>query len=93
VLSADVVPSLERIYNRETRPPEYWEPLLAAAEYARGGTVTTIGANAEFQLSFRAVDRGDALSVMLLDFYQSFPYVAMMMKPGTDFERPQRLPF
>jgi hypothetical protein len=36
---------------------------------------------------------GDALSVMALDFYGSFPYVAMMMKPGTDFSKPVVLPF
>ena len=58
------------------------------------GTVTTIGAHEQFRLSFRAVATGDALSVMVLDFYRSFPYVAMMMmKPGTDFGSPVRLPF
>lgn len=30
---------------------------------------------------------------MVLDFYQSFPYVAMMMKPGMDLTKPARLPF
>jgi hypothetical protein len=85
--------SIERIFNRETRPADYWEPLLAAADYARSGTVITIGAHVEFRYSFRAINRGDGLSAMVLDFYQSFPYVAMMMKPGTDFTKPVRLPF
>ena len=66
---------------------------MAAADYARSGTVITIGVHAEFQYSFRAIDKGDALSTIVLDFYQSFPYVAMMMKPGTEFARPVRLPF
>jgi hypothetical protein len=93
ILPIEAPPSIERIFNREPRPADYWEPLLAAAEYARGGTVVTIGVHAEFRYSFRAIDRGDALSAMVLDFYQSFPYVAMMMKPGTDFTKPVRLPF
>jgi hypothetical protein len=93
ILPIDAPPSIERIFNRETRPADYWEPLLAAAEYARSGTVITIGALKEFRYSFRAIDKGDGLSAMVLDFYQSFPYVAMMMKPGTDFTRPMRLPF
>lgn len=93
VLPAEAPPSIERIFNRETQPVDYWEPLLAGAEYARGGIVTTIGAHAEFQLSFRAVNKGDVLSVMILDFYQSFAYVAMMLKPGTDVTRPVKLPF
>ena len=93
MLPADAPASIERIFNREARPAEYWEPLLAASEFAGGGTVTTIGAHEQFRLSFRAVATGDALSVMVLDFYRSFPYVAMMMKPGTDFGSPVRLPF
>lgn len=93
ILPGNAPPSIERIFNRKTRPDEYWEPLLAAAQYARSGTVITIGAQAKFQYSFRAIDSGDALSAMVLDFYQSFPYVAMMMKPGTDFSKPVRLPF
>lgn len=93
ILPIDAPPSIERIFNRNTRPADYWEPLLAAADYARTGTVITIGADAEFTYSFRAIDRGDALSTMVLDYYQSFAYVAIMMKPGTDFQKPQRLPF
>ncbi len=94
ILPIDAPPSIERIFNRHTRPADhYWEPLLAAAEYARSGTVITVGAHAEFRYSFRAIDKGDGLSAMVLDFYQSFPYVAMMMKPGTDFTKPVRLPF
>ncbi len=94
ILPIDAPPSIERIFNRHTRPADhYWEPLLAAAEYARSGTVITVGAHAEFRYSFRAIDKGDGLSAMVLDFYQSFPYVAMIMKPGTDFTKPVRLPF
>lgn len=93
ILPSAAPPSIERIFNRDPQPADYWEPLLAAAEYARSGTVIIIGAHAEFRYSFRAIDKGDGLSAMVLDFYQSFPYVAMMMKPGTDFERPIRLPF
>jgi hypothetical protein len=93
ILPADALPSIERIFNMETRPAEYWEPMLAAAEYARAGTVVTVGAEAEFKYAFRAPAKGDALSVMVLEFYGSFPYVAMMMKPCTDFSRPVLLPF
>lgn len=93
VLPADTPPSIERIFNMQTRPAEYWEPILAAAEHARAGTLVTVGAQAEFKYSLRAIPKGDALSVMVLDFYSSFPYVAMMMKPGTDFSKPVVLPF
>ncbi len=92
ILPPDVQHSIERIFNRQTRPDEYWEPLLAAATYARAGSVVTVGRHAEFEYSFRPVDRGDAISVMVLDFYRSFPYVAMLLKPGTDLAH-IRLPF
>jgi len=93
MLPPDTVPSIERIFNRATQPEEYWEPLLAAAAYARVGSVVMVGAQAEFQYSFRAIDSGDGLSVMVFDFYRSYPYVVMMMKSGTDFSKPVRLPF
>jgi hypothetical protein len=92
VLSVESRPSIERIFNMAARPRDYWEPLLAAATYARAGAVTTIGGSEQFQLAFRPVDAGDCISVMVLDFYRSFPYVAMMLKPGTDPEH-VRLPF
>lgn len=93
ILPIDAPPSIERIFNRETRPGDYWEPVLAAADYARSGATITIGTHAEFQYSFRTIVKGDGLSAMVLNFYQSFPYVAMMLKPGTDFTKPVRLPF
>ena len=93
VLPVDAIPSIERIFNMQTRPAVYWEPMLAAAAYARAGSITTVGKQAEFTLAFRSVEKGDALSVMVLDFYRSFPYVALMMKPGSDFSRPVLLPF
>ena len=31
ILPSDAPPSIERIFNMETRPADYWEPLLAAA--------------------------------------------------------------
>lgn len=92
-LALEAIPSIERIFSRDTRPEEYWEPLLAAAAYARGGIVTTIGSHAEFCYCFRAIHRGDALSVMVLDFYGAFPYVVVWMNPGTQFDRPLALPF
>jgi hypothetical protein len=85
--------SIERLFNREMRPDEYWEPLLAAAAYARAGTVVTTGSHAEFQYSFRIVEAGDVISVMVLDFYRSFSYVAMVLKPGTDLSNEIRVPF
>jgi hypothetical protein len=92
-LPLNAPPSIERIFCLETRPAEYWDSLIAAAEYARAGTVTMIGSKAEFRYSFRAIRSGDALSVMVLDFYGVFPYVVLWMKPGTDFARPLALPF
>jgi hypothetical protein len=93
ILPADALPSIECIFNMETRPADYWEPMLAAAEYARAGTVVTVGAEAEFKYAFRAPAKGDALSVMVLDFYGSFPSGASLVGlvksiwTGDDFQR------
>jgi hypothetical protein len=92
VLSVESRPSIERIFNMGTRPKHYWEPLLAAAAYAQAGPVIAIGGEEQFHFTFRPVDAGDCISVMVLNFYRSFPYVAMMLKPGTDSEH-VRLPF
>jgi hypothetical protein len=88
----DAALSIERIFNRINHPEEYWEPLLAGAACARAGIVVTVGKEFEFQYSFRPLGKADALSVMVLDFYRSFPYVAIMGKPGTNPSR-MRLPF
>ena len=93
ILPAGAIPRIERIFNRGTRPDEYWEPLLAAANFAAGGTTTTVGTHDEFQLSFRSIELGDAISVIVMDFYQSFPFVAIMLRPGTDINNAVRLPF
>jgi hypothetical protein len=92
VLSVESRPSIERIFNMATRPNDYWEPLLAAAAFVRQGTVAIIGAEEQFNFAFRPVNAGDCISVMVLEFYRSFPYVVMMLKPGTDPEH-VRLPF
>jgi hypothetical protein len=93
ILPIDAQFSIERIHNRDTQPAEYWKTPLAASDYARLGSVFTIGAEAEFELSFRRVEKGDSLSVMVLDFYQSFPYVVMVIKPNVDITKPLRFPF
>jgi len=92
-LPVDAVLSIERLFNRETRPDEYWEPLLAAADYARRGRVDSVGAGAEFRYAFNPVTKGAALAVMVLEFYQLFPYVAMVFRPGTDLNKPVSVPF
>jgi hypothetical protein len=84
--------SIDRLFNRGERPHEYWEPLLAAEAYACVGDLTSRGSYREFQFTVREVNRGDAMSVVVLDFYQSFRYVAIIAKPGT-LRTAIRLPF
>jgi hypothetical protein len=93
VLPVEAILSIERLFNRGTRPAEYWEPLLAASDYAYQGRVESVGAGPEFRYAFNPVTKGPALAMMVLEFYQSFPYVAMVFKPGTDLGKSVSLPF
>src|ERR1039458_3237934 len=75
VLSPDAILSMERVFNMETRPAEYWTEPLAAFEYARANGRVSVGTGAEFRYAFRSPGRGAVLAVMVLEFYRSFPYV------------------
>ena len=92
VVPPDAVLSIERLFHRQTRPAAYWEPMLAAADVAAGGRTVTRGTSDEFRLRFRELHQGDLLSVAVLHFYNSFPYVALICRPGTD-PAAMRLPF
>lgn len=92
VAPPDALLSIERVFHRQTRPPEYWAPILAALDFATAGTVTTRGATGEFRLSFRELRRADLLSAMVIEFYRSFAYVALICRPGTNPDA-IRLPF
>jgi hypothetical protein len=89
----DAILSMERVFNMETRPPEYWTEMLAAFNYARANGWVSVGTGSEFRYAFRIPDRGPVLAAMVLEFYRSFPYVVVVFAPGTDFERPQVMPY
>jgi hypothetical protein len=88
----DALLSIERVFHRQTRPLEYWAPILAALDFASAGTVSSRGATGEFRLSFRALRQADLLSAMVIEFYRSFAYVVLICRPGTNPEA-IRLPF
>ena len=93
VLPTDAPLILDRLFNRPTRPPEYWEHMVVAARYARTGTVTRVGYGAEFEYSFHAAPKGDALSVMVLEFYGKYAFVAVVMRPGTVLPGQVKVPY
>jgi hypothetical protein len=92
-LATDVVFSIERLFNRATRPPEYWEPLLDAATYAEGGTTMSVGGQSEFRYSYRTFPhQAHLMEIIVMEFYDLFPYVAMIFRPGTDLTKPVMMP-
>ncbi len=93
IFPANAILSMERVFNMETRPPEYWTEILAAFDYARASGWVSVGTGTEFRYAFRIPGRGSVLAVMVLEFYRSFPYVVVVFAPGTDFERPQVMPY
>jgi hypothetical protein len=91
-LPTDAVFSIERLFNRATRSAEFWEPLLNAAQYASAGTTFATGSRSEFRCSHRAFPVPPLMEIMVLEFYEVFPYVAMIFTPGTDFSQPMMFP-
>ena len=80
---------LERIHNRQTRPPEFWEMWVKAAEYALRGQTGTVGD--VFRYSYREVERSACAAVARLEYYGVFGYVALIYRP--EFAPPQRVAF
>ena len=80
---------LERIHNRHTRPPEFWEMWVKASEYALQGHTGRVGD--VFDYAYRAVNRSACTAVVRLEYYQVFGYVALIYQP--DFAPPQRVAF
>ncbi len=80
----DALLSIERIFHMQTRPAEYWEPMLAARDFVAAGTVTARGAGGEFRVAFRELRAGDLLSAMVMEFWASFAYVALVCRPGAN---------
>lgn len=76
--------SIERIFHMQTRPAEYWEPMLAARDFAAAGVITVRGTRGEFRLAFRELRAGDLLSAMVIEFWASFAYVALVCRPGAN---------
>jgi hypothetical protein len=56
----------------------------AARDFAAAGTVTARGAAGEFRLAFRELRAGDLLSAMVMEFWASFAYVALVCRPGAN---------
>ena len=77
----DAILSIERVFHMQTRPADYWEPILAARDFAIMG-VTTRGMSGEFRLAFREMKTADLLSAMVMEFWGSFAYVALVCRPG-----------
>lgn len=86
VAPPDALLSIERVFHRQTRPDEYWAPILAALDFATAGTVTSRGTHDEFRLSFRELRQADLLSALVIEFYRSFAYVVLICRPGTNLE-------
>jgi hypothetical protein len=57
--------SIERIFHMQTRSSDYWEPILAARDFAATGTIMARGVGGEFRLAFRELRAADLLSAML----------------------------
>jgi len=92
-LATDVVWSIGAFFNFATKPEEYWTDLKAAVRWVRAGETVVIGSRNEFRYSFRRSPVGDLIEVILLDFYELFPYAAMIFRPGTDMSKPVKIPF
>jgi hypothetical protein len=78
---------LERTHNMQTRPPEFWEMWVKAAEYAPLGQ--TGGVGDVFGYAYREVKRSALAAVVRLEYYAVFSYVALIYRP--DFAPPQRV--
>jgi hypothetical protein len=48
----DALLSIERVFHMQTRAADYWEPMLAARDFAAAGVITTRGTGGEFRLAF-----------------------------------------
>lgn len=92
-LPIDVVWSVGAFFNMTTKPAEYFADLTAAVQWVRRGQTVVVGPRNEFRYSYRQSPGGDLLEVILLDFYELFPYAAMIYKPGTDLTRGVKVPF
>jgi hypothetical protein len=77
----DALLSIERVFHMQTRPADYWKPMLAARDFAAAGMITTRGMGGEFRLAFRELQAGDLLSAMVMEFWSSFAYVALVCRP------------
>jgi hypothetical protein len=60
------------------------EVRLAARDFAAAGVITVRGTGGEFRLAFRELRAGDLLSAMVLEFWASFAYVALVCRPGAN---------
>lgn len=80
---------LERIHNRQTRPPEFWEMWVKASEYALQGQTGSVGD--VFRYAYREITRSACAAVVHLEYYGVFGYVALIYQP--DFAPPQRVAY
>ena len=80
---------LERVHNRQTRPPEFWEMWVKASDYALQGQTGAVGD--VFRYAYREITRSACAAVVRLEYYGVFGYVALIYQP--EFAPPQRVRF
>jgi hypothetical protein len=80
---------IERIHNRQTRPPDFWEQWVKASEYALKGETGSVGD--VFRWHHRDIRRSACAAVVRLEYYGVFAYVALIYRP--DFSPPQRVAY
>ena len=81
---------LERLHFRHTRPTEFWKHWVGASDYAMAAGKT--GAVGDvFRWHYREVRRSALASVVRLEYYGVFAFIALIYRP--DFSPPQRVAF
>jgi hypothetical protein len=80
---------LERTHFRHTRPPQFWDLWVKASDYALEGETGAIGD--VFRYAYREIKRSACASVLRLEYYGVFSWVALVYQP--EFAPPQRVAF
>ena len=70
---------LERTHFRHTRPPEFWEMWIKASDYVLKGETGSVGD--VFRYAYRQIKRSACASVVRLEYYGVFSWVALVYRP------------
>lgn len=80
---------LERTHFRHTQPAAFWEMWIKASDYASKGHTGSVGD--VFHYAYRRIERSACASVLRLEYYGVFSWVALVYRP--EFAPPQRVAF